>query len=148
MVQLTGSEVGEPIELLITADAGVGAVLGNDQAVGAQGLASVAPEDVALHENLVVAPRVDRLIEEILVQVVVHVLVAEAAGGTAGAAALPVVVVVGDVQSAEVDVAEGVAVADEGGLPVVVEVVPRNGDPIRCAADVNLTVLFTVRPSV
>lgn len=66
----------------------------------------------------------DRLVQEVLVQVVVDVLVAEAPRGTAGARVAPVVVVVGDVQVAKVDVAQGVAVADEGRLPVVVEVVP------------------------
>ena len=70
------------------------------------------------------------LVQEVLVDVVVDVLVAEAAGGAPRPRALPVVVVVGDVQAARVLVAVGVRVAYQGRLPVVVEVVPRDGDPV------------------
>lgn len=66
----------------------------------------------------------DSLVVEVFVEVVVDVLVAKTTSWTARAASLPEVVVVGDVQLAEVDFAEVVAVADKGGLPVVVEVVP------------------------
>jgi hypothetical protein len=38
--------------------------------------------------------------------------------------------VVGDVQVALVDVTEGVAITDERALPVVVEEVPRYGNPV------------------
>lgn len=72
----------------------------------------------------------DRLVQEVNVVVVVDVLVTEATGGTASALVPPVVVVVGDVQVAKVDVAEVGVVADEGGLPVVVEVVPGDGDEV------------------
>lgn len=58
----------------------------------------------------------DRLVQKVDVEIVVDVLVPEAAGGTARARVPPVVVVVGYMQVAGVDVAEGVAVADEGGL--------------------------------
>lgn len=92
-----------------------------------------------------------RLVQIVDVQVVVHMLVAEATGGTACALVTPVVVVVGDVQVAKVDVAEGVVVSDEGRFPVVVEVVPRDGDPVRGADDVDLAVLgacqHTLQPS-
>jgi hypothetical protein len=57
---------------------------------------------------------VQRLVPKVDVQVVVDVLVAEAPGGSARALVAPVVVVVGDVQVARVDVAEGVVVANEG----------------------------------
>jgi len=59
---------------------------------------------------------VDGLIQEGGVEVVVDVLVAEATGGAASADVGPVVVMVGDVEVACVYLAEGVTVADEGGL--------------------------------
>lgn len=51
-------------------------------------------------------------------------LVAKAPCRTPSAHVSPVVVVVCDVEVAEVKVSEGRVVAHEGGLPVVVEVVP------------------------
>lgn len=66
----------------------------------------------------------DSLVQEVLVQVVVHMLVAKATSGTTGSHVAPVVVMVCDVEVAEVEVAEGSVVANEGRLPVVVEVVP------------------------
>jgi len=59
---------------------------------------------------------VDGLVEEGGVEIVVDVLVAEATGGTTCADVGPVVMMVGDVQVACVYLAEGVTVADEGGL--------------------------------
>jgi len=59
---------------------------------------------------------VDGLVEVVAVEVVVDVLVAEAAGWAAGAHVAPVVVVVGYVEVAFIYFAEDVAVADEGGL--------------------------------
>jgi hypothetical protein len=56
---------------------------------------------------------VDGLVKKVLVKVVVYVLVAEAAGGPARADVAPAVVMVRNVQRAKVDVAQGVAVADE-----------------------------------
>lgn len=84
----------------------------------------------------------DGLVQEVAVEVVVDVLVTEAASGTARALVAPVVVVVGQVQVAKVLLAAGVAVADEGGLPVVVEVVPRDGDPVGRVVDIELAVLW------
>ena len=81
------------------------------------------------------------LVQEILVQVVVDVLVAEATSGAAGALIAPVVVVITDVQVTKVDVAEGIVVADQARLPVIVKVIPRDRDPIRGADDVDLAVL-------
>lgn len=81
------------------------------------------------------------LVQEILVQVVVDVLVAEATSGAAGALIAPVVVVITDMQVTKVDVAEGIVVADQARLPMVVEVIPRDRDPIRGADDVDLAVL-------
>jgi len=121
---LTRSQIRIPIQLLIAARARIRRVVGNNQAVRAERLAGVATEHVALDEYLVVGARVDRLVVEVDVEVVVNVLVAEPAGGAARAHVAPVVVVVGDVQVARVDVAEGRVVADQGRLPVVVEVVP------------------------
>jgi len=84
---------------------------------------------------------VQGLVQEILVQVVVDVLVAEATSGAAGALIAPVVVVITDMQVTKVDVAEGIVVADQARLPMVVEVIPRDRDPIRGADDVDLAVL-------
>lgn len=84
----------------------------------------------------------ERLVVKVLVVVVVHVLVPEAARGPAGPALLVAVVVQRDVQVAEVDVAEGVVVADEVGLIVVVEEVPGEGNPVRGADDVDGAVLL------
>jgi hypothetical protein len=112
--ELTCAEVGKPVKLLVATRARVGTILRNDKPIRAERLARVPPEDVTLDEHLVVGARVDGLVQEVLVQVVVDVLVAEAAGGTARAGAAPVVVVVGDVEVPKVDVAQRVVVADEG----------------------------------
>ena len=53
----------------------------------------------------------------------------------------PVVVVVGQVQLAKVDSAKSIGVANEVALPVVVEVVPRDGDPIAAANGVELAIV-------
>lgn len=66
----------------------------------------------------------DSLVAEILVVVVVQVLVSESACVSAGTEVLPVVVVVGDVEEATVNVTESIVVTNEGCFVVVVEVVP------------------------
>lgn len=71
-------------------------------------------------------------------------LMTKPSGRTASPLVAPVVVVVGDVQVAKVNVTEVGVVADEGGLPVVVEVVPRDGDPVGAADDVDLAVLRSI----
>lgn len=48
----TCSEVCETIKFLVTANAGVGRVHGDDEAVGAQGFTGVTAEDIALDKNL------------------------------------------------------------------------------------------------
>lgn len=83
----------------------------------------------------------DSLIQEVLIQVVVDMLVTKAAGGAASAGSLPVVVVVGDVQVAKVDVPELVVISDQRALPVVMEIVPRDSDPVRGADDVQLSIV-------
>jgi hypothetical protein len=84
---------------------------------------------------------VQRLVQIIEIEIIIHVLVAEPPCGTTGTDGVPVVVVVGDVQMARVEVAEFRVVADEGRFPVVVEVVPGDGDVVRGANDVDLAVL-------
>lgn len=118
-MKLAGSQVRESINLKVTLWAGVWAVLGDDQAVCAQRLASVAAEDVRLHQDLVVAAGVDGLVVEVLVEVVEHVLVTKTSGGATGALVPPVVVVVGDMEGAEVYIAQDVRVADKRGFPMV-----------------------------
>jgi hypothetical protein len=138
---LTGSEIGETVQLFVATGASVRRIFGNDQTIGAERLAGVAPEDVALDEHLVVGAGVDGLVVEVDVEVVVDVLVAKTAGGAASAHVLPVVVMVGDMEVAKVDIAQGSVVADERRLPVVVEVVPRDRDEIRPPNDINLAIL-------
>jgi hypothetical protein len=123
-------QVGKSVKLVVPIGAGVGAVLRDDQTVGAQCFSCVTSENVAFDENLVIASAVDSLVQEVLVQVVVDVLVTKAASRAAGAAIPPVVVVVGDVQMARVDVPESIAIANQGALPVVVKVVPGDSDPV------------------
>ena len=141
---LTRSQIRIPIQLLIATRARIRRVVGNNQAVRAERLAGVATEHVALDEHLVVGARVDRLVVEVDVEVVVDVLVAEAPRGPARAHVLPEVVVVADVQVAEIDVAESRVIADQRRLPVVVEVVPRDRDVVGAADDVDLAVLVVV----
>lgn len=121
---IRSAEVSEAVDLLVTTDAGIGAILRDDKPVRAKRLARVAAEHVALDEDLVIGARVDRLVQVVLVEVAVDVLVAEAARRPPRPHVPPVVVVVRDVQVALVDRAQTVAVAYQGGFPVVVEVVP------------------------
>lgn len=102
-----GSKVGKAIKLLVTARAGVGRVIGDDKTICAESFTGLAAENITLDENLVVGSAVDGLVEEVFVQVVVDVLVAESTGGTTSTHVLPVVVVVADVEVARVKVAEG-----------------------------------------
>ena len=57
-------------------------------------------------------------------------LVTKTPGRTPSAHVSPIVVVVCDVEVAEVEVSESRVVAHEGRLPVVVEVVPRHCDKV------------------
>ncbi len=141
MISLTCTKIGKPVNLKVTVRAGVGAVLRDDETVCAQCLPCLASEDIALNKNLVVASAVDSLIQEVLVQVVVNVLVTKAASRAASARVPPVVVVVSDVKVAKVNIPEGIAVANQGALPVVVKVVPGDGDPIRGTDDVELSIV-------
>ena len=72
----------------------------------------------------------DRLIAEILVVVVVDVLGSESSGWATSAEILEVVVVVGDVEVAGIDVTECGIVADQRCFVVIVKVVPGDCDPI------------------
>lgn len=66
----------------------------------------------------------DGLVQEVLVEVVVHVLMTESPSGPTGTHVSPVVVMVCNVEMTKVEVAESSVVAYERRLPVVVEVVP------------------------
>ena len=118
------SKVGESVNLKVTVGAGVRAVLGDDETICAERLAGLAFEDIAFDEYLVVAAGVNGLVEEVDIEVVVDVLVAEAASGATSSIIPPVVMVVGDVEMALVDISQRIAVANKRALPVVVEVVP------------------------
>jgi hypothetical protein len=79
---------------------------------------------------------VNSLVQKVLVQVVVDVLVTKATSGTSGAGVSPVVVMIGDVKMASVNIPQGITVTNQRTLPVVMEVVPRDSNPVRCANDV------------
>ena len=66
----------------------------------------------------------DGLVQEVLVEVVVHVLMTESSSGSTSTHVSPVVVMVCNMKMAKVEVAESSVVTYEGRLPVVVEVVP------------------------
>lgn len=72
----------------------------------------------------------DSLVQKVLVQVVVDVLVTKATGRATRAQVPPVVVVVSYVEMAKVDIPESIAVANQRALPVVVEVIPGDCDPV------------------
>lgn len=135
------AKVGKSVKFVVTIGASVGAVFGNDETVGAQCFPCITCENIAFNENLVVTSAVDSLVQEILVQVVVDMLVTEAASGATSAGIPPVVVVVSDVQVAKVDSPECIAVSNQRTLPVVMEVVPRHSNPIRGADNVELSVV-------
>lgn len=61
---------------------------------------------------------------------------AEADGGEAGIHFLELVVVVGYMELAGVFGGVAVGVADEGTFPVAAELVPGDGDHVRCVSDV------------
>lgn len=110
---ILGAQVGEPIQFLVAADAGIGAVLRDDQTVGAESLTGVTTEDVALDEDVVVGPGVDGLEVKVVVVVVVDVLAAETTRWATGTLALPAVVVVGDAELEGIHLAQHVAVTDQ-----------------------------------
>lgn len=120
----TSTDVSITINLVVTERGGVWRVLWDNETVGAEGFASVTDKDVGLNEHLVVRARVESLEAEILVVVIVQVLESKATGITTGTQVAPVVVVVGQVKLAEVNIAKSVAVTDERRFVVVVEVVP------------------------
>ena len=73
------AQVGETIKLIVTKRAGVRWILWDDQAIGRESLTSVAAEHVALDQNLVIWARVDGLIAEIKVIIIVKMLETETA---------------------------------------------------------------------
>lgn len=83
----------------------------------------------------------DSLVQEVLIKVVIDVLVSKSASWSTSTAVLPVVVVVSDLQMSKILAAVAIGVSDKRGLPVVVEVVPRNGNIVRGMGDVNLSVI-------
>lgn len=118
---------------------------------GIEGLGG-AGEDVALDEDLCAVAGVDSVAD--LGEVgVVDVAGAEADAGCARVDVGPVVVVLGYAEVAGVLGAVGVGVADEGGLPVVVDVAVGDSDVVSGVGDVDQTivvvlVMVTVRGDV
>jgi hypothetical protein len=159
-VQLTLAQVHEPINLEIPIRARVGRVLGDDEPVGRRGGAGLAEKGVCFDEHLVVGAGLDGLVAVVLVEVVVDVLVwgvsigqlqilsvgvtylvSEPTAGPAGSQVAVVVVVESHVQLPEINIPQDVRVADQVGLPVVVEVVPRDGYPVAAAHSVEQAIV-------
>lgn len=83
---LTLAKVHVSINLKVALGTAVGRVLGNDQAVSGSGSPGLAEESVGFDEHLVVGTALDSLVAVVDVEVVVDVLVAEAAGRASGTA--------------------------------------------------------------
>lgn len=137
----TSTQVCITVNLKIAVGTRVGAVLGNNKPVCAQSLPRLACKHIAFYQDLIVAPAMNRLIEEVLVKIVVDVLVTKSSSRPTGAFVLPVVVMVSNVKMAKIDVPELVIVADQGTLPMIMEIVPRHCNPIACANNVALSVI-------
>lgn len=84
------------------------------------------------------------LVQEVFVKVVVDMLVAESASRATSTHVSPIVVVVRNVKMSVVEIAECSVVAHERGLPVIVEVVPRNGHPVGGANNIDLSILVVL----
>lgn len=100
-------------------------------------------EDVVLNEDLSALAGVDA-VGDVLVVVVVEVAGTEAERGTAGVQVVQVVVGVGDSQVALVLGAVGVGVADEGGLPMVVEEGVGDGDVVGGVGNIEEAVVVVL----
>ena len=134
------AQICKAIFFVITADAKVWRVFWDDEAVSADRLTGIPSEDIAFDKGLVVRSRVDGLVVEIFVVVVVNMMETETAGGTTGSKTLPEIVVVGNVIFAQF-MGESGFVSDQGSFPVVMKIVPRNGDIIRSPDNIDQTVL-------
>jgi hypothetical protein len=84
--KLTLAKIHVSINLKVSRRTAVGRVLGNYQTVRGSGGSGFAEEGIGFDEHLVVGAGLDGLVAVVDVEVVVDVLVAEAAGGAAGAA--------------------------------------------------------------
>ncbi|CAG9989690.1 unnamed protein product [Clonostachys byssicola] len=123
-------------------------VVGDDVAGGV----GVAEDDGALgvgelgglNENLSAETGVDGVVDDALVQGVVDVDGAEADGGATRVDVGPVDVGVGDGQVALVLALVGVGVADQGGLPVVVDLGVGDSDIVGRVGDVEETVVVVL----
>lgn len=109
---------------------------------GVEGLGD-AGEDVALDENLGAIAGVDS-VAAVGVERVVDVAGTEADAGHARVDVDPVVVVLGHVEEAGVLGAVGVGVADEGGLPVVVDVAVGDGDEVSRVGEVDQSIVVVL----
>lgn len=83
---LTLAKVHVSINLIVAFGASVGRVFGDDEAVGSSRGPRLAEESIGFDEHLVIGAALDGLVAVVDVEVVVDVLVAEAAGGAASAA--------------------------------------------------------------
>lgn len=127
---IQSTQVCKSIKFVITERRGIWRILGDDKAVSGKRLTGVAGEDVTLYEDLVVGSRMDGLIAEIFVVVVIDVLRSKSSSWATSTDVLEVVVVVRDVEATVIDVSECWVVANERCLVMVVEVVPRHCDPV------------------
>lgn len=67
MLALTGAQIREPIKLVVALWTGIRAILWNHQTICTQRLPRLAAEHIPLNEDLVIAPTVDGLVQEIFV---------------------------------------------------------------------------------
>lgn len=138
---LTGTKICESINLKISIRAGVGAVFGYDKSICAQGLPCLTGEYIAFNKNLVIAPAVNSLVQEVLIQVIVDVLMTKATCGASSARVSPVVVMICDMKMTGINIPQCITVANQGALPVVMEVVPRDSDPIGSSNNIQLAII-------
>lgn len=160
---LTRSEIREAVDFFIPTSARIWTVFWDHEAVGVQSDGGVANKFIAFDEDLVVGAGVNGLVEIVFVQVIVNMLMTTSSHGqecevwkkgrlsqdspespsrTSCPAIFPVVVVVSDMEMAKVDITEDIGISYEGYFPVVVEVVVGDGDPVACADDVELSILY------
>lgn len=105
-----------------------------------------ADELVGLNEDLGTVASVDSVADGVEVAVV-DVTGTEADGRSAGVDVVPVVVVLGNVEVTCVLVAVVVRVADQRGLPVIVDVGVGHGDVVRCMGDLkSVSIIWSYDP--
>lgn len=121
---LTSTEIGISIKFVISKRRSVWRILWDDKSVCAESFTGIPSENVTLDKDLVIGTRVDGLVTEILVVVVVEMLVSESACVSASTQVSEIVVVVCQVEIAIVNSTEFVIISYQRAFVMIVEVVP------------------------